>query len=60
MDYAKAIPKSKHTDNLYLTNNISMFMAHTDKYEIQRIIKQIKRKQSTGNDNIYTAFIKQN
>lgn len=60
MDYAQAIPKSKHSETHYMKNrnNNNMFMAPTDIYEIGQIIDQLKRKQSTGHDNISTAFVK--
>ncbi len=60
MEYAQAIPKSKHSEFHYMKNrnNNNIFLAPTDKYEVELTINQLKRKQSTGHDNISTALVK--
>ena len=58
--YANEIPKSKFTHHHYMQNKVqtNMFMAPTDPYEIIKIIDTLKRKNSTGHDNISSSLIK--
>ena len=60
LKYANDIPNSIHRYDHYLKNknNTNMFMAPTDQNEIIRMIDLLKRKHSSGHDNISSALLK--
>jgi len=60
LKYANNIPNSKHKHDHYLKqkNNTNMFMAPTDQYEVIRTIDLLKRKNSSGYDNISSSLLK--
>ena len=57
---AEKIPKSKKKFNEYKnpSTNFSFYMTPTDHYEIEKTIKSMKSKRSTGHDNLNSILIK--
>ena len=47
-----------HDHYLKNKNATNMFMAHTDQNEIVKMIDLLKRKNSSGHDNITSHFLK--
>ena len=60
MKYASEIPDPTFPHHHYMRNRnpINMFMAPTDPQEIITCIDSLKRKHSSGNDNITSALLK--
>jgi hypothetical protein len=60
MTYASEIPDPTFPHNHYMRNRnpINMFMAPTDTQEIITCIDSLKRKHSSGHDNITSALLK--
>ena len=59
--YANKINKSNYTFNRYMINRNpnSIFFTPTDEYEVQQIISNLKKKRSSGHDNISSHLLKQ-
>jgi len=60
LKYAEEIPASKYNHDHYLKakSKANMFMAPTDPNEIIKMINLLKRKNSSGHDNISSSFLK--
>ncbi len=58
--YANEIPPSKVPFNTYMKNksNLNMFLSPTDPYEVCKLINSLKRKHSSGHDNITPSLFK--
>ena len=62
-EFANKIPKSNQSPHHYLKlkkrrNNTSIFLSPTDPDEIHKTIKSFKSKQSCGNDQLTSIFLK--